>query len=151
MWSVNRVSSEPPSHRECATFAAKNCPFLTFPQRRRDDRDLPEHKKPAGIMLEHNPGVALLWVTDSYSRMKNVDGVLFKIGEPHEVEWWAHGRAATRAEVLAAIDKGLPQLRALADGAEESAEVEGPGRQGDAPGARLKPNERRFCPQGGAR
>jgi hypothetical protein len=95
MCSVNRVSSEPPSHRECATFAVKTCPFLTRPQRRRDDRDLPEHKKPAGIMLEHNPGAVLLWVTEGYKVQRTRGGILFYIGEPREVEWWAHKRAAT--------------------------------------------------------
>lgn len=31
------------------------------------------------------------------------------------VEWYAHGRAATRAEVLAAIDGGLPLLQEICD------------------------------------
>ena len=119
MCSVNRISSEPPSHRDCATFAVRNCPFLTHPNRRRDDRDLPEHKSPGGIMLEHNPGVSLLWVTDSY-KIERAGGILFEIGEPREVEWWAHGRHATRAEVLAAFDKGLPFLREHAHGPAET-------------------------------
>src|SRR5215467_3774641 len=29
MCTLNRVSAEPPSHRDCAEFAAKACPFLT--------------------------------------------------------------------------------------------------------------------------
>jgi len=57
MCAVNRISSEPPSHRECALYAATNCPFLSKPQmvrrkdglpadfgknrRRRDDRAEP--------------------------------------------------------------------------------------------------------------
>jgi hypothetical protein len=126
MCAVNRVSSEPPNHRECATFAVQTCPFLTFPNRRRDDRDMPaEHTKPGGIMLEHNPGASLLWVTDGY-RIKRRGGILFAIGDPHEVEWWAHGRFATRAEVDAAFNKGLPHLRALAaqDGPEACAELD---------------------------
>jgi len=102
------------------------CPFLTHPQRRRDDRDLPEHKPPAGIMLEHNPGASLLWVTDRYKVKRTGGGILFEIGTPHEVEWWAHGRFATRAEVDAAFAKGLPVLRDLAkrDGPEACAELE---------------------------
>src|SRR5262245_13722710 len=31
MCAVNRISAEPPSHLECATFAATACPFLTHP------------------------------------------------------------------------------------------------------------------------
>jgi hypothetical protein len=115
MCSVNRISAEPPSHHSCATFAAKNCPFLTHPQRKRDDRDLPEFDKPAGVMLEHNPGVTLVWTTDDYKIQNSGGGPLFKIGEAHTVEWWAHGRTATRAEVLASFDKGLPHLRGLAE------------------------------------
>src|SRR5437764_29347 len=32
MCAVNRVSSEPPSHRECAEFSVRACPFLTKPK-----------------------------------------------------------------------------------------------------------------------
>src|SRR5262245_2742625 len=31
MCAVNRISAEPPSHRECASFSARGCPFLTRP------------------------------------------------------------------------------------------------------------------------
>ncbi len=36
------------------------------------------------------------------------------MGEPESVEWYAEGRAATRAEVMASIESGLPNLEALA-------------------------------------
>lgn len=120
MCAVNRISSEPPSHRDCATFAARVCPFLSVPHRRRDDRDLPEDaKSPAGIMIAHNPGATLLWITNSYTVRKEGGGVLFGIGEPHQVEWWARGRHASRDEVVASFDKGLPHLREQAHSAEE--------------------------------
>lgn len=115
MCSVNRISAEPPSHRECATFSVKVCPFLTVPHRRRDDRDLPEDHWVAGKSIEHNPGATLIWVTESYEIVRDGAGVLFQIGEPHEVEWWARGRHATREEVMSAFDKGLPFLRAAAE------------------------------------
>src|SRR5215467_7036859 len=39
MCAVNRVSSEPPSHFECAQFAVQACPFLTQPRRPRNVHD----------------------------------------------------------------------------------------------------------------
>lgn len=37
MCAVNRVISEPPSHRECAEFSAQTCPFLSRPRMRRNE------------------------------------------------------------------------------------------------------------------
>ena len=62
MCAVNRISSEPPSHRECALYAALNCPFLSKPQmvRRKDGLPGDFGKNAAGVMIERNPGVTLL-------------------------------------------------------------------------------------------
>ncbi len=120
MCSINRVISEPPSHRECAEFAVKACPFLTTPMAKRVERDMPEGAKDAaGVMLKRNPGVACLWMTRSYAPFHAGNGVLFQIGDPDEVTWWAQGRPATRVEVDASIESGLPLLR-------KPAEAEGP-------------------------
>ena len=43
------------------------------------------------------------------------NGILFQIGEPVETLWFAEGRKATRAEIDAAMDKGLPLLRKVAE------------------------------------
>jgi hypothetical protein len=32
MCGINRTSAEPPCHLECATWSARNCPFLKNPQ-----------------------------------------------------------------------------------------------------------------------
>jgi hypothetical protein len=125
MCAVNRVSSELPSHRDCAVFAARACPFLTKPAVERRMENLPEGwGDPAGIGLHRNPGVALVWVTESFKAI-HVDaegnakaGVLFEIGDPVEVQWYAEGRPATRAEIMASFDSGMPLLR-------EAAEVDG--------------------------
>jgi hypothetical protein len=115
MCAVNRISSEPPSHLECARFSVQACPFLTQPKRVRDKRDLPEdHEKPAGFMIERNPGVSLIWVTSQYRLMKEGGGVLFQIGEPTSTEWWTRGRTATREEVMESMATGLPALRDMA-------------------------------------
>jgi hypothetical protein len=111
MCAINKVSSEPPSHLDCARFAAQACPFLTQPNRKRNGQDLPEEAESApGIAIPRNPGVTLIWVTESYTPFKIQGGTLFRIGEPTSVEWWSHGRTATRDEILASISSGLPIL-----------------------------------------
>lgn len=116
MCAVNRTSGEPPSHRECGEWSARNCPFLSRPHMRRREAGKQEGLvEAAGIMLDRNPGVALVWTTRSYKPFNAPGGVLFEIGEPEDVTWWAEGRPATRAEILASIDSGLPALRGLAE------------------------------------
>lgn len=118
MCAINRVTSEPPSHRECALYSTAVCPFLSRPRMRRNEKDVPEHKEIAGFHLEHNPGAMALWTTRSF-RVFNADqggqGQLITIGDPEKIEWFAEGRRATKDEVRAAIDKGLPSLRKLAE------------------------------------
>jgi len=110
MCCINRISAEPPSHRDCAIFAATNCPFLTTPTARRNERGLPENKFVAGTMIERNPGVTALWMTRSYQLMHATRGVLFIIGEPDSVEFYARGRTATRAEIEESVTSGYPLL-----------------------------------------
>jgi hypothetical protein len=119
MCLVNRISSEPPSHRDCAEYALKACPFLARPTMHRRAAGLPAERREApGLHLEHNPGAMLLYMAKSYKPFrphKGNDGVLFNLGEPTELAWYVEGRQATRAEIVASIDKGLPALRALAE------------------------------------
>lgn len=114
MCVINRVSSEPPSHRDCAHFAVLNCPFLAQPLAKRRERDLPQHVESPG-MIPHNPGVSCLWLTRSYRIFPNGRGLLFQIGDPLEVDCYAQGRKASRAEIDAAIEKGFPLLMAAAE------------------------------------
>jgi hypothetical protein len=116
MCSINRISAEPPAHRDCAEYAVRACPFLARPAMRRNDRSaLNTADNAAGIMIEHNPGAALIWITKSFEPIRVPNGVLFQIGDPVEVAWYAEGRTATRAEIDAAIAKGLPLLRKAAE------------------------------------
>ena len=118
MCAINRTISEPPAHRECAIFSAIACPFLSQPRMRRNDKDLPESKAPAGFHLDRNPGATCVWITRTYQSFHTRDGnagVLFRIGDPEETLWFSQGRKATRQEVVASIDGGLPLLRDLAN------------------------------------
>lgn len=111
MCTVNRTSSEPPCHHECATFAAIACPFLTRPRMVRNGKDLPtETRHTAGSPILRNPGATALWTTKKPALRHVHNGTLFKIGEPTLVEWFAEGRTATRAEVEHSIETGLPFL-----------------------------------------
>lgn len=116
MCAVNRISAEPPSHLSCARFAVAACPFLTKPMaKRRPMGDEHAHGVPAGIMIERNPGVTLIWLCRTYRTQREPGGLLFRIGPPLRLEWYAEGRAATRAEVLASVDSGTPILRRQAE------------------------------------
>lgn len=118
MCGINRTSAEPPSHHECAVYSATNCPFLSNPRAVRREDDLCNNQKlrenAAGMALSRNPGVAMLWNTRQYEVFKTDNGPLIQMGEPESVEWYACGRKATRAEVMASIESGLPNLEAIA-------------------------------------
>lgn len=116
MCAVNRVSSEPPSHLNCAMFAVKACPFLILPKAVRREANMPEESsEPPGIMLTRNPGVTLIWVTQVYTVTRHADGELFHLrAPPSQVLWYTQGRRATREEAQASIDSGLPVLREMA-------------------------------------
>lgn len=126
MCSINRVTSEPAQHLECSRYAVAACPFLARPNAKRNDAATVAPGNIVGIHLAHNPGACLIWVTKSYRPMRVDDGVLFQLGDPVELSWWAEGRKATRAEIDAAMAKGLPHLRRVAamDGSEAMHELE---------------------------
>lgn len=127
MCGVNRNSAEPPCHRACAEFSALNCPFLTMPKMRRNEKDMPGETNVAGIAIKRNPGVSMLWVTRSYKTYQD-NGILFELGEPEEIIFYANKRKATRAEVDESIRTGLPILYDVArkyDGPKGVAELDG--------------------------
>jgi hypothetical protein len=105
-------AAEPPSHLECAKFAARSCPFLTNPAAKYRDAKLPaDVSDPQGAeLLRHNPGVTVLWVTETYAAQWLGAGALLRFGEPRRVQFWREGRLATRAEVIAARES---EMRAL--------------------------------------
>lgn len=128
MCGITRTISDPPSHRECATFAAKHCPFMANPAAKRNARNLPAdaHDAP-GVGLKRNPGAVAVWVTKSFKPFRAPGGgTLFDIGEAESVEWFASGRQATRAEVEASVDSGIGYLvgAAEAEGPEAVSELD---------------------------
>lgn len=118
MCCVNKVSSEPPSHYECAHYSVQVCPFLSTPKMVRRETGLPDEliAAPAGIPLYRNPGVAAIWVTKSYRHFSdNMGSFLFRMGPPERVEWYTEGRRASRAEIMDSIESGFPKLLELAE------------------------------------
>lgn len=116
MCTVNRVSVEPPAHLTCAEYAVRVCPFLVRPNARRNEAAaLGNAEDVPGIMLQHNPGAMAIWITTRFRPISDGHGgAVFQLGDPVEVHWYAEGRRASRDEITAAIDKGLPFLRRLA-------------------------------------
>lgn len=119
MCALNRTIAEPPSHLECAQWSARNCPFLSRPHMvRREDEAINSNvliTEGPGCPIARNPGATCLWTTRRYTVFRAHNGYLIEIGDPEHVEWYASGRRATRAEVVASIDSGLPLLRAECD------------------------------------
>jgi hypothetical protein len=121
MCSITRTISEPPCHRECAEWSIQHCPFLSNPAMVRRLGDLPaDSEEAAGAGLTRNPGVMALWMTRTFETFRVArgqvgnPGVLITIGEPADVTWWREGRPATRDEVKASVESGLPNLLVMA-------------------------------------
>lgn len=117
MCSINRISSDPPMHLECAEWSVKACPFLLRPNmvRREDEKINAYTRCVAGEMIERNPGVSLIWVTNSYRAIPDSSSgstrYLIQIGDPEHTTWWKEGRKATVEEIKHSIDTGLPFLK----------------------------------------
>jgi hypothetical protein len=117
MCGINRTSSEPPNHFECAEWSARNCPFLSNSKavRRVDEKLGGDMSNAAGFVLTRNPGVTMLWTCLDYSVFDDGKGKpLLHMGDPAHVEWYAEGRPATREQVDESIASGLPALVTIA-------------------------------------
>jgi hypothetical protein len=125
MCVINRVTMEPPSHRECAEFAAIACPFLSKPRMRRNEKDEPEGMHAPGMPITRNPGCVCLYETPDYRQFQAGNGKLIQLGNPMSVDWWAQGRRATRRDVMDSMDSGFPILEEVAnrEGPEAMAEL----------------------------
>lgn len=111
------TTSEPACHIDCALFSAQACPFLTQPRMRRNEKDLDDTGAvPApGNHITRNPGASAVYITRGYRTFPVGRGQwLIRMGAPEKIHWFAQGRVASRGEVQASIDSGLPLLRAEA-------------------------------------
>jgi hypothetical protein len=82
---------------------------------RREANRPAESVEPPGVFIQHNPTVSVVWTTLRFKLLRADGGVLFSMGDPESVQWFTHGRNATRAEALSALEKGLPVLREIAE------------------------------------
>jgi hypothetical protein len=127
MCAISLTSSEPPSHRECALYATMACPFLSKPHAQRRIAGLPEGAQDgAGLGLNRNPAVALLWTTPDYTVFPagaGGKGYLIRMGRPTQVEFYYDRRPATVAEIRASVQSGLPHLKTMAQLEGPAAEV----------------------------
>lgn len=116
MCTINRTSSEPPSHLECARFSARHCPFLANPRMKRvPEGKRPSGNSPGGEAILRNPGVTAVWITKRFKRYDDGrGGLLYEIGRAANVEWYAEGQQASRDQVMHSITTGLPFLEEAA-------------------------------------
>ena len=122
MCAITRTTAEPPSHRECAIWSAKACPFLSKPQmvRREGDEISKTFIESAGHSIKRNPGVTCLWTTKTFTKFPDHQNrVLLRVGDPDNVQWWSQGRRATDAEIEESIRTGLPALLSVCRSPEE--------------------------------
>jgi hypothetical protein len=117
MCIVNRITSEPGSHRDCAEYAVKVCPFLITPGMRRVpvERHGPLAVAPPGIHSTGNPGAVALWATREWSILQTFNGPLIELGEPALVTWWARGELASPEDAAAAFTQGAARLISVAE------------------------------------
>lgn len=112
----SRVASEPPSHRFCALYALRECPFLSNPQRARRPANLPEGATMAGTPILDNPGVVLMWTCSAYrvERLETGGGVLLRLPEPLSIVAYHGGLPALRNHLddafTAAADRARVEL-----------------------------------------
>lgn len=109
MCVVNRIAAEPPSHSTCAEYSVQTCPFLTTPNMVRRTSNLPATTEPDGIMCRRNPGVAVVYTTQGWSKRTGQN--LISMDTPYEVSWWAEGRRAMAEEIRSSLESGMEILR----------------------------------------
>jgi hypothetical protein len=110
---LNRTTSEPAVHRECAVFSATGCPFLARPHAVRRLDNLPENIHIDEASIARNPKVTALYSTRTVEinrRGQAAGDFLLFLGEPEEVHWYASGRSATHTEVIDSIYSGFELL-----------------------------------------
>jgi hypothetical protein len=126
MCAVSKVTAEPGCHLECAVYSARACPFLARPEMRRRERGITPGENgfavPAGQMIRRNPGVTAVWVTQRFHPTQTPTGPLICLGPAQRVLWFCRGQPATAAQARAALESGIPLLRAACDSDDDPAD-----------------------------
>lgn len=103
---LNRITSEPASHYDCARFAAQACPFLLLPQAKA--RETPQGATLPPNLIQRNPGCCALWTTKTFKIVNAGEGKkLIQVSDPVAVDWYTEGKHANRAQVKESLDDGL--------------------------------------------
>ncbi len=124
MCAVNRNTSEPPSHRDCAEFSVQACPFMMLPKAEYRRANLPPGSEMLPEMLDGNPGAQCLWIATDFKTYKvDLHNWLIRIGDPVQTSWWCEGKPATRQQIIDCFDKRLPLLRDMAVAESKEAEA----------------------------
>lgn len=126
MCAVNRNTSEPGCHRECAIFATTACPFLTLPKAQYREANLPKEKSMPVHALPGNPGACAIWTTKTFRPYRagpDQNDWLIRLGEPTSVLWFCEGKPATREQIMDSINGRIHFLEEAAaqDGSEGKA------------------------------
>jgi hypothetical protein len=114
--TVFGASAEPPSHKDCAVFAAQACPFMLLPKSKGRSGNMPENvtDMAGGRVLHRNPGVTVIWLTTGYKIVRDGSGIIFDVGPAVEVIWYSEGRLASRnvAEeaLLGSVDASIASI-----------------------------------------
>jgi hypothetical protein len=129
MCLVTHTTSEPPAHFVCATWSARNCPFLSRPQMVRRENDLPQEAiDPPGCGIARNPGATAVYTVRDYKIFDDGNGrpLIEMASEWESCDWYREGRKATVEEVMESTRTGLPFLLEMAEkqGLEAVAELE---------------------------
>lgn len=112
--AINLITSEPPSHKECAQWAAKACPHLNQKQRQRNNSNLPselEDRNPLGI--SETIEVSCVATVTNYA-IHPGKHLLIELKQVTDIEWLKHGVRATREEVVDALAKARSLIAEIA-------------------------------------
>ena len=113
--AINRCTGEPPAHPECARIALMHCPFLSNPDMKRNRAALPARHSGGGELVEGNSGLSSAWITKGRGGelFNPGNGPLFRLFEPHRVEWFYNGAFATDEAVHVEFELAARRLRDL--------------------------------------
>jgi hypothetical protein len=115
MCLINRISSEPVSHFDCARYAVAACPFIATPGRKRREKDMPAGIIPPPASDSHNPrnpGAAVVLFLKS--RPKRGGDDLYHLRQIESVEFYRAGVRIYGLDCLPAFAAGAQILAAAA-------------------------------------